>query len=367
MPAFGPSSTAIVDAAHQPRGDEQAKRRKHDKDIAEILPFQLIDVSSSTLPNISKTVVEHFSASFLHQRFLLANQPIIPGDTLIIRLWEAANDGLFASSGQRETVFTLTVSNSGNIDVPYAGHIEVAGQSVHQIRKELLRRYKGKAIDPEIHVHIAETTSRAISVLGAVAAPGRIMVPAQGIRLHDLMALAGGIPHPPWETTVTVSRASGLSAISSTIELTRVLEHADNNIVMLPGDRLYVEHTPRKFAVYGAITKPGNIAINHPSPKLSALLAESGGLVDLQAEASSVFVFRADPQPMDIQQQRQISTAYRLDFSKPDVFLLAGRFEVLPSDIVYVATADASEFRKFITTLLTPFLGGTGGIQNLSN
>ena len=103
--------------------------------------------------------------------------------------------------------------------------------------------------------------------------------------------------------------------------------------------------------------------MNNPSPTLSGLLAEASGLVDLQAEASSVFIFRMNHQQEDIGQK--MPTAYRLDFSKPDVFLLAGQFEVLPSDIVYVATAGASEFRKFITTLFSPFLGGTSGVQNL--
>ena len=364
MPAFGPSSDTIVDAAQNNRSykDKQHEyRHREHQDVALTTPFQLIDVSSTTLPAAQKVVVEQFSAPFINQGFLLENQKIIPGDTLVIRIWEAADDGLFASAGQRETLLTLTVSNSGNIDIPYAGNIDVVGQSAHRVREELLRRYKGQAIDPEINVHIQETTSRNISVLGAVAAPGRIMVPAQGIRLHDLIALAGGIPHPPWETTLKISR----STHSSTISVAHVFNQPQNNIVTLPGDILYVDHTPRQFAMYGAITKPGNITINNPSPNLSELLAESGGLVDLQAEANSVFIFRMSHKKEDAEQK--IPMAYRLDFSKPDAFLLAGQFEVLPSDIVYVATAGASEFRKFITTLLSPFLGGTSGVQNLNN
>ncbi len=344
MPAFGPSSDAIVEATQQDKAT---------------LPFELIEVSSETLPITQKKAVEEFSAYFLNRQFLLKNQKIIPSDTLTIRIWEAADDGLFASKGQKETVFTLTVSNSGSIDMPYAGNIDVASQSVHQVREELIRRYKGKAIDPEINVEIQKTTSRSISVLGAVATPGRITVPSQGIRLYDLIALAGGIPHPSWETTIKVSDSNNTSIVG----LDRIVDQADNNIVMLPGDTLYIDHKPRKFAVYGAITKPGNITINSPHPSLSALLAESGGLVDLQAEASSVFVFRIHEQQNTT--AKGLPIAYRLDFSKPDVFLIAGQFDVLPSDIVYVATAGASEFRKFVTTLLTPFLGGTGGIQNL--
>ena len=359
MPAFGPSSDTIVNAAQ----NNSSYRDQHHQHMHAALttPFQLVDVSSATLPTVKQTVNELFSAPFLNQDFLLENQKVIPGDTLVIRIWEGANDGLFASGGQRETVLTLTVSNSGNIDIPYAGNIDVVNLSAHQVREELLRRYKGQAIDPEINVHIQETTSRDVSVLGAVANPGRIRAPAQGIRLHDLIALAGSILHPPWETIIKISRSNH----SSTLSMTRVFDQPRNNIVILPGDILYIDHTPRQFAMYGAISKPGNITINKPSPNLSELLAESGGLVDLQADANSVFIFRMNHRKDHA--EKKMPMAYRLDFSRPDAFLLAGQFTVLPSDVVYIATAGASEFRKFITTLLSPFLGGTGGIQNLGN
>ena len=85
----------------------------------------------------------------------------------------------------------------------------------------------------------------------------------------------------------------------------------------------------------------------------------------MQAEASSVFVFR----PTDGTDKTSSikATAYRLNFSRPDAFLLASQFEISSSDIVYVATADASEFRKFVVILLSPLLGGAGNVQNLSN
>ena len=134
--------------------------------------------------------------------------------------------------------------------------------------------------------------------------------------------------------------------------------------MLLPSDIVQVDHFPRRFAVYGAITKPGNISINSPSPNLSELLAETGGLNDMQAEASSVFVFRSERLYED---EPSSSIAYRLDFAKPDAFLLANQFAMLPSDVVYVATADASEFRKFMATLLSPLLGGATGMKGLGN
>ncbi len=350
LPSFGPSSEAILNAAEIEKNQPP-----------EAANFRLINISQATLPTRLDQSPKYFSARLIEQKLLQTNQQVIPGDVIFIRVWEAANDGLFASSGQRETSFTLSVSNAGSIDVPHAGSILVENRSVQQIREILLERYKGKAIDPEINVEIKETSSRGVSVLGAVAAPGRITIPPQGIKLLDLIALAGGVPHATWESSLTLTR----SGTSETLALDRLLSHPRNNVVVLPGDIIQIDHVPRKFAVYGAITKPGNIVIDTPAPRLSDLLAESGGLNDMQAEASSVFVFR----PTDGTDKTSSikATAYRLNFSRPDAFLLASQFEISSSDIVYVATADASEFRKFVVILLSPLLGGAGNAQNLSN
>ena len=347
LPAFGPSSDDIAAAA-------QLEFNKN----AKVAKFHLINITSDSLPAEQVPSFDRFPDSFIEQRFLEYNERIVTGDLLAIRIWEAAADGLFAANGQRETTFTLTVSNSGAIDVPYAGHITVAGNSVHQVREILLERYKGQAIDPEINVQIEETQSRAVAVLGAVREPGRAIVPSNGIRLLDLIALAGGTPDPPWETEVKVTRGND----AANLGLTRILDDSANNIVILPGDTIQVKHLPRQFAIYGAVNRPGNVVLATAQPTLSGLLAESGGLNYIRAEPNSVFVFRQREDAAEA-----LPVAYRFDFARPDAFLLADKFVMKPSDVAYVATADASEFNKFMTILLSPFFGAAGNIQNLGN
>ncbi|PIE43413.1 MAG: hypothetical protein CSA50_05950 [Gammaproteobacteria bacterium] len=350
LPSFGPRSTAILDAA----------------DIEQVQPteephFRLIDISQTTLPTNPSQGSEYFSANYIEQELLRNNHVVIPGDVIVIRLWEAANDGLFANHGQRETSFTLRVSNNGTIDVPYAGTVTIEDKSPQQIRKILLERYQGRAIDPEISVSVKETNSLGVSVLGAVATPGHVVIPSQGIRLIDIIALAGGVPHPIWESSITLTR----DGRAETLMLDQIMNHPDNNVIVIPGDTIWVKRVPRKFAVYGAITHPGKISIDQPAPTLSDLLAKSGGLNDMQAEASSVFVFRPPAQLAEKATDKAI--AYRLNFARPDALVLASQFKVEASDIVYVATADASEFRKLVTMLFSPFFGSLGNVQNLGN
>lgn len=350
LPAFGPSSDDIVKAA-----DQKTQQTK------EFTKYHLVDVTSNSLPKSSERVTGNFPQEFIDQTFLVTDESINSGDLLEVRIWEAADDGLFASSGQRETVFSLVVSNSGNIEVPYAGIVPVAGKTTSKVRQALLTRYKGQAVDPEIHVQIKKTTARSVTVLGVARGPGRVTIPSSGIRLLDLVTPFGGSENPAWELKISLTR----STTSGSLSLTRILNDASNNVVVLPGDTVQIDNAPRRFAVYGAVSQPGNLRLMNAHPSLSDLLAESGGLNDMRAEPNSVFVFRPRQGMPDAGNKSPL--AYRLDFARPDAFLLASQFAMHPADIVYVATADASEFNKFVTTLLSPFLGSVGSIQKIGN
>ena len=348
LPAFGPSSDAITDAAVSTSGD-----------VENILPFELVNVSAEILPDLHVHRTG-YPANLRGQRFLVRDKKVRVSDALEITIWEVADDGLFASPGQRRTLIDVVVSNSGEIQVPYVGLVKVAGLTPTELRSLLQERYRGQAIEPEISVRVAATQSRAVSVLGDVNAPQIVEIPSQGVRLLSLLAQTGGTRNPDWEVDVTVMR----NGISNTANLHDILSNTSNNVVLLPGDTVKVTHMPRSFPVFGAVSKGGAITLGIPEPSLADLLAEAGGLNNLQAEAASVFVFR---QPHSHPSVHRIPVAYRLDFSKPDAFLLASRFEIMPTDIVYVATADASEFQKFVNTLVSPFFRTAVGVQNVGN
>ena len=342
MPAFGPDANAITGTG--------ANRTAVAEDT---LPFEVVEVTAATLPEAANTT-SFFPASFQSQQFSNADEVVIEGDLLEIKIWEVAEDGLFATSGNRETILNVQVSNSGQITVPYAGTLEAKGLTTTEMRALLLERYQGRAVEPEILVSITGTEARSTTLLGAVRTPGRITVPSRGIRLLDLIAQSGGASHVPWEMLISVQR--GIA--SGTVSLSDIVSIPANNIVILPGDTVNVAHEPRRFAVYGGVSRSSNIEIPTQDATLAYLLAEVGGLNDRVAQARSVFVFRKTS-------SGAIPTAYQFDFSRPDAFLLAHSFRLQPNDITYVASADAADFQRFVTILLSPLLGTGGTITQL--
>lgn len=344
MPAFGPDAKAINQASIQ--GENPA---------ADILPFELVNVTAATLPTNEQSIAL-FPVTFRTQQFLSADETISIGDQLKIRIWEVAEDGLFATAGNRETVLNVEVSNSGQITVPYAGSINTDALTTAQLRSALLERYQGRAVEPEISVAIISADGRSATLLGNVRNPGRLTIPARGIRLLDLIAQSGGASSPPWETLVTIQRGSA----SSTLTLAKIARSQTNNIVVLPGDTINLGHAPRRFAVYGGVSRPGNIEIPIEAANLAYLLAEVGGLNDRVAQARSVYVFRSEPGTRN-------ATGYQFDFSRPDALLLAGAFRLKPTDITYVASADAADFQRFVSIVLSPFFGTVRGATSLQN
>lgn len=332
MPAFGPDADSISrSGVDMPSRDSST------------LPFRLIDVTAATLP-APQDAIQTFPADFRNQSFRATDEVIGIGDELEIRIWEVATDGLFASAGNRMTVLPVRVSNSGQITVPYAATFRASGLTTDQLRGELLERFRGKAIEPEVAVTVLSSDSRSVTVLGEVGAPGRIDISPRGIRLLDLLAEAGAVKHLPWEVEVKVQR----QARSASIPLSDVEALTANNILVFPGDTVILSHKPRRFAVYGGVDRPSNVSIPSENADLAYLLAEAGGLDGQVARARSVFVFRLN--------DRRDAMAYRFDFSRPDALLLARAFRLAPDDIVYVASAEGADFRKFLATILSPLL-----------
>jgi polysaccharide biosynthesis/export protein len=344
MPAFGPDAKAINQASIQ--GENAA---------SDILPFELVNVTAATLPAHDQSTAL-FPVTFRNQQFLSADETIGIGDQLDIRIWEVAEDGLFATAGNRETALNVQVSNSGQITVPYAGTLKTDGLTTAQLRSLLLERYQGRAVEPEIAVSITSTEGRSATLLGNVRNPGRLTIPPRGIRLLDLIAQSGGAAFPPWETKVSVQHGSAIS----TLTLADIIRSQTNNVIILPGDTVHVAHEPRRFAVYGGVSRPSNIEIPIENASLAYLVAEVGGLNDRVAQARSVFVFRSAAGTRN-------ATAYQFDFSRPDALLIAGEFRLEPPDITYVASADAADFERFVTVVLSPIFGTASSTRSLRN
>jgi len=107
-----------------------------------------------------------------------------PGDTIKINVYQSPDLSM-------ET----RVNETGDISYPLLGRVKLAGLSVtaaeQHIAAELKRREFVK--DPQVQIVVTQVRANQVNVLGQVGRPGRYPLDLTGMRLTEVLALAGGI------------------------------------------------------------------------------------------------------------------------------------------------------------------------------
>jgi polysaccharide export outer membrane protein len=275
------------------------------------------------------------------------------GDVLQITVWEAGEGGLFSNAGGRSAQFpSMVVSPGGEISLPYAGVVQVAGRTPFEVQKKIVDSLADRAIQPQATVNIVENRANTVVLNGEVAKPGLYPLSLKGDRLLDLVAAGGGTKYPARETNVMVIRGDTRAQQL----LTAIIEDPKENILVQTGDQIYVNYEPRRYTVVGAVQKPGVYPFEAIQVNILEAVAATGGLIDSRADASGVFVFRHE-RPEVVRKfsasplangTGRVPVIYRVDMRSPQAYFYASGFKLRDKDVVYAANADAAEASKLL-------------------
>jgi polysaccharide export outer membrane protein len=300
------------------------------------------------------------------------------GDIVSITIFEASAGGLYIPleagirPGNYVTLPDQAVDNDGNISVPYAGIIRAAGRTNVQIQDDILLRIKKRAIDPQVVVTSSQQRSSLVSVFGEVRTPVRFPMPLSGAqdRITDAITRAGGISGQGWETWVVLERHGK----RATVPFANLIYWPSTNIFVQPGDRLYLYREPMKFLAFGATGQQGEFNFDAWRINLSQAVAKAGGLLDLQADPGSVFLYRQEPR--DVAQQLgvdcskftgdSIPVVFHVSFQDPAGYFLATKMQMRPFDVMYVANAAQVDITKVLAFINAAVVTADHGV-NLAN
>jgi polysaccharide export outer membrane protein len=300
------------------------------------------------------------------------------GDIVSVTIFEAAAGGLYIplEAGVRPGNFVnlpdQAVDNDGNITVPYAGRIRAAGRTNVQIQEDILQQIKKRAIDPQVVVTSSQQRSSLVSVFGEVRTPVRFPMPASGAqdRITDAITRAGGISGPGWETWVVLER----NGKRATVPFANLVYWPSNNIFVQPGDRIYLFREPMKFLAFGATGQQGEFNFDAWRINLSQAVAKAGGLLDLQADPGSVFLYRRErrevAEQLGVDCSRfsgdSIPIIFNVSFQDPAGYFLATKLQMRPFDVIYAANAPQVDITKVLSFLNTAIITADNGV-NLVN
>src|SRR5580698_2905627 len=135
------------------------------------LPYALMPINADVLRATNSITDDTGSAFAKLSGGNYRDVTIGVGDILTVTVYEAQAGGLFVprEDGVRPGNFVdiprQQVDQSGNINIPYAGSIKVAGLTPRAVSNIIRDRLKDRAIDPQAVVAVAEQRGNQVSVL----------------------------------------------------------------------------------------------------------------------------------------------------------------------------------------------------------
>jgi polysaccharide export outer membrane protein len=191
-----------------------------------------------------------------------------PGDVLRIQVFQSA-----------DLTVEARISESGVISYPLLGVVKLAGLSPQQAENLISTRLKeGKFLqNPQVTLNVLQFRSQQVSVLGQVARPGRYPLETTGMRLSEILSVAGGVGPTGADSVILMTTRNGRPQRLE-IDLVDMFTSGDlsKDVVLQAGDTLYVNRAPNYF-VYGQVQRPGQYALDRGMTVAQAI-AKGGGL-----------------------------------------------------------------------------------------
>ena len=323
----------------------------------EALPFDVIDLTPTTIAAYRQpesvdrpSITSSLSAG--------GRVSVAPGDALKVRVFEPYEGSIFPTIQKPGADFGVQrVTDDGTINIPFVGTVRVVGLDLVQIERRIAQQVKdgGKATDPQVIVEFVADRTHTVMVSGDVKNPGRVSV-LEGVRsVVEAINRAGGPVGGggtsggggPTQVEVVVRRHGQVILTAQFSELL-----AGGDIGIQKGDEIVVRPNSQVFTVLGAVVKSGNVPMTKHNLSLLEALGQVGGLNDIQANKTGVYVFRLGDLKNNPSARARV---FRLDLLQPVSIFVAQQFGMQARDVVYVSNAPLYEYDKVLTSIYRTF------------
>ena len=280
--------------------------------------------------------VTSFSASHLDEY----KNVIREGDILDIALYHPDKNDLSMSVQEIADSVGYTV-HQGKLHLPRIAAVEVSGLTLEEARNVLNEAYC--KVDRSIQVFIAykDRLQDKVQLAGAVEVPN---IPVDGkLRLFEVLSEAKVASTANLFKSYMIRDNQLLP-----VDFYKLLKEGDmsQNVVMRGGDKIYIaDATAAPLMVLGEVSAPGVFPMTSGFMTLTEALAQAKGITP-DGDRRYIQVIRGsicNPKIYTLHWQHVICL--------PSDSLL-----LMPGDIVYVAATPITEWSRFMTKLIPPFI-----------
>ncbi|WP_417586005.1 polysaccharide export protein [Nitrincola sp.] len=270
------------------------------------------------------------------------------GDVLNITVWDHPELTIPAGSYRSAQDAGNWVHNDGTIFYPYVGKVKVSGLNVTEIRHIIAKRLRKYIENPQVDVSVAAFRSQRIYVTGEVNKPGTQAITNVPLTLLDAVNAASGLSDKADWSHVVLTRQGNTQQVS----LRELYERGDisQNMLLRHNDVIHVNRNDyQKVFVLGEVAEPAKVQIDRAGISLAEALTDVGGLNEGSADASGVFVIRAEARKSD---NDVIASVYQMDLRDARAMVLADQFPLQARDVVYVTGAPLTRWNRVVQQLM---------------
>ncbi len=269
------------------------------------------------------------------------------GDVLNILVWHHPDlntpNPVSTNPDSKQVSNGAWVDESGYLAYPLAGKIYARGKTLPELQSILTSRLKRYIKNPQVSVNVAEFRSQRVSVSGAVSKPGQFPLTNVPLTLLDVIDQAGGAASNADTNNIKWTQ----NGVERTISLQDIRQYGDlsQNLLLRGGDVIYVPTNENsRIHVMGEVGKQASLPLGNYGLTLTQALGNAGGMNQVTANASGVFVIRNMP----TDREKPIHV-YQLNLKDASAYAMANRFKLRANDVVYITAAPVARWNRVVS------------------